>query len=257
MTQAAQQYRLGKTAARPGAVRLKLSNYLDASALPTPPATFGHENLIGATAWGMLGNDTVGDCVLAGGGHETMLWNREADKTVPFTAANSILDYSAITGYNPDDPATDKGTDMEVAAKYRRKTGLLDGDSKRHKVAAYVDVQVADLNEHLIAAYLFGAVGIGIQFPKSAMDQFNAGQPWDVVAGAEIEGGHYVPFVGRDPDFLYVVTWGRIQPMTTAFFEKYNDESIAYLSHEMLSGGKSLEGFNVSQLKTDLAQVTA
>jgi hypothetical protein len=68
----------------------------------------------------MLGNDTVGDCVLAGGGHETMLWNREAGKTVPFTAANSIKDYSAITGYAPADPSSDKGTDMEIADAYNR-----------------------------------------------------------------------------------------------------------------------------------------
>lgn len=246
-------YKLGKTPARQGAIKLKLIDYLDKSALPTPPATFGHQSLLGAD-WGMLANDSVGDCVLAGGGHEEMLWNREGGKTVSFTPANTLRDYSSITGYKPDDPSTDQGTDMEVAAKYRRKTGLLDGQGKRHKIAAYLDITPGDLNEHLIAAFLFGAVGIGINFPASAMKQFDSNQPWDVVKGSKLEGGHYIPLIARTADgYLNVVTWGRVQKMSVAFMTKYNDESIAYLSEEMLTSGKSPEGFNLAALKSDLA----
>ena len=248
-------YALGKLPARKDAIQLKFATYLQRAALPPIPAQFGHEDLETAP-WQMLGNDKVGDCVLAGGGHETMLWNIEAGKSVEFSQKNTLADYSAITGYNPDDPASDQGTDMELAAKYRRKTGLLDAAGKRHKVAAYLDLTPGDLTEHYAALYLFGAVGIGIKFPKSAMEQFNAGEPWDVVPGAELEGGHYIPLVAKR-DMLECVTWGRIQPMTEAFFNEYNDESVAYVSGETLHGGKSLEGFNLRQLKADLAQITA
>ena len=77
-------FKLGKKPARPGAVKFKLANYLEKLKLPTPPKVFGHEGLIGAN-WGMLGNDQYGDCVWAGAAHETMLWNKEAARTVTFS----------------------------------------------------------------------------------------------------------------------------------------------------------------------------
>jgi hypothetical protein len=99
----------------------------------------------------------------------------------------------------------------------------------------------------------FGAVGVGIQFPRSAMQQFNAGQPWDVVPGSPSDGGHYVPCVGRNSHGnLLVVTWGRLHAMTPEFFQRYNDENCAYLSFEMLKDGKSPEGFDQAALESDL-----
>jgi hypothetical protein len=248
------QLALGKTPARAGAMTFKLSSYLDKAALPKPPKTFGHEALIPAT-WGMLGNDAYGDCVWAGAAHETMLWNAEAGRKVAFTDKCVLSDYSAVTGFNPKKPSTDQGTDMVVAASYRRKTGVVDAAGKRHTVAAYLSIKPGDLNEHAIAMWLFGAVGIGIAFPTSAMDQFNAGKPWDVVSRSKIEGGHYIPLVARRAD-LECVTWGKIQRMTAAFFAKFNDESVAYVSLEALTNNKSPEGFDAAQLQADLAALT-
>jgi len=242
--------KLGKKPARPGAFRLRLRDYL--VTLPTPPAEFGHDGLV-ATDWGMLGNDRVGDCVLAGGAHETMLWTAEGGAPASFNDAGVLADYSAITGYNPADPSTDQGTDMQQAAAYRRATGLIDAAGNRHKVAAYLAITAGDLNEHLVAAYVFGAVGVGITFPDSAMAQFNAGQPWDVVAGSTIEGGHYVPLVASRGGLLQFVTWGKLQAATPAFFQANNDESVVYLSEETLANGVDLEGFNLDQLRADLA----
>ena len=45
--------------------------------------------------------------------------------------------------------------------------------------------------------------------------------------------------------------------MTDAFFRKYNDESIAYVSEEMLTGGKSPEGFDAAALLVDLKAIKA
>jgi hypothetical protein len=103
--------------------------------------------------------------------------------------------------------------------------------------------------------YLFGAAGIGIKFPNTAMDQFNAGKPWDVAKNSKIEGGHYIPGVGRDAKGnIVVVTWGKIQLMTPRFYAKYCDEVVAYVSDEALTtSGKTLEGFNLAELKADLS----
>lgn len=243
--------KLGKLPARKDAVKFKLSKYVDVSAFPKVPTTFGHETLI--SSWGMLGNDQYGDCVLAGGGHETMLWNKEAGQTVIITEKESLKDYSAITGFNPNDPNSDQGTDMQAAASYRLKTGLLDASGKRHKVGAYLAIIPGDIREHLLATYLFGAVGIGIEFPSYAMDQFNQGKTWTYRSKHSIEGGHYIPLVARRGSHGIIVTWGKTQPMTDSFFSHFNDESIAYVSEEMLTNGKSPEGFDLNQLKQDLA----
>jgi hypothetical protein len=242
--------KLGKKPARPGAVKLKLTKYLIKAKLPTPPKVFGHEALIGSI-WGVLGNDNYGDCVWAGAAHETMLWNKEAGRTITFDNQCVLKDYSAVTGFDPNDPNTDQGTDMQVAASYR---GVLDAHGKRHKVIAYLALTPGNTDQLAISIYLFGATGIGIKFPNTAMTQLNAGKPWDVAKNAKIEGGHYIPGLGRDAKGNFViVTWGKIQLMTPRFYEQYCDEVVAYVSDEALTtGGKTLEGFDLAELKADL-----
>jgi hypothetical protein len=246
-------FKLGKTPARRGAVTFKLAKYLVKPELPTPPKVFGHQELV--TAWGVLGNEKFGDCVWAGAAHETMLWNKESNRTVKFSEDAVLKDYSKVTGFKKDDPTTDNGTDMQVAASYRRKTGVLDGNGKRHKVKAYLALSPGNVDQLMLAMYLFGAVGIGFKFPDSAMAQFDAGKPWDVTAGPAPKDGHYVPGLGRDAKGnIVVVTWGKIQLMTPKFYKKYCDEVVAYISEEMLvpPAQVTLEGFKLDQLITDL-----
>lgn len=218
--------------------------------LPVPPATFGHYPAV--TAWGMLGNDTHGDCVWAGAAHETMVWNAAHGVSATFDDAHVLADYSAVTGFDPSDPNTDQGTNVRTALNYRRQVGIQDSTGGRHKIGAYLALAPGDMIELLRSAYLFGAVGIGIEFPQSAHDQFNAGQPWTVVSGSPVEGGHYVPVVGADLHYVYVVTWGRVQRVTKGFLRKYCDEAFALLSVEYLSHGLSPEGFDLAQLQADL-----
>ena len=246
--------KLGKLPAREGAVRLQLSRYLLPAQLPTPPAEFGHDGSV--ASWQMLANDTLGDCVIAGGLHETMLWTSIGSSIPPMDDAAAIANYEAIAGYDPDVPSSDRGTDVAHAASYRRRTGLVDAAGHRHKVGAYLALTPGDVQEHLLALYLFGAVGIGIEFPDSAMRQFNQGQPWHPVHGAKIEGGHYISAVARRAGQLVVVTWGREQAMTDSFLTTYNDESYAYLSSEYLRQNRNPEGVDLAALKRDLKALT-
>jgi len=244
--------KLGKLPARKDAVKLKLSNY---GTLPVAPKSFKLFTTV--SDWqGMLGNDRYGDCVWAGADHETILWNAERGQAVRFTEQNALSDYSAVTGFNPNDPNSDQGTDMQQAASYRRKTGVTDASGKRHTVAAYLAITPGNKDELKQAIYLFSNVGIGIEFPDYAMYQFNAGKSWHLQRGGTIEGGHYIPAVGYDGRYVYVVTWGKVQKMSWGFFAKYCDEAIVYLSDEFLTGALSPEGFNLSALNNDLAQLT-
>jgi hypothetical protein len=244
---------LGRKAATYDHRDLHFAHYTT-TVLPPVPPVFGHDNLIPGDGWGMLGNDSVGDCVFAGAAHETMLWAAEHQLPAPMDAATVLGDYSAVTGYNPANPATDQGTDVRQAMAYRRNTGIADATGKRHRISAYLALEPGNYTQLLEACYLFGAVGVGINFPSSAMDQFNKGRTWSVVHGAHIEGGHYIPVVAHRGT-IRLVTWGREIGMTRGFYAKYCEEAWAILSPEHFdpTTGKSPEGFDGQQLAADLA----
>ena len=250
--------KLGKAPATIDTRDLLFAKYRVAAQLPKGPVRFGHEKLFPCDGWGMLGNDTAGDCVIAGGMHETMLWSKLGKKTITFDATCAFRDYSAITGYHCKDPSTDNGTNVRDALKYRQKIGLRDVVGERHKIAAYVALEPGNLKELREAVWLFGAVGIGIRVTQKAMDQFYAGTYWKASAGKSL-GGHYIPVVCRritqmtPATLLGAVTWGKLHYMTEAFYSKYCDEAWAILSTEMLVDGRTDEGFDFAQLKTDLA----
>jgi len=141
-------FKLGKVPARrwqaPGNA-FRLTTYLNPGALPPLPVLFGHQNLV--AEWGMLANDRAGNCVIAGGMHETMLFNREAGRSVAFAEDGALADYRACSILQGDDPpfdpatlANDNGLDVQVAANYRRKTGLIDAAGARHTIAAFLDL---------------------------------------------------------------------------------------------------------------------
>lgn len=246
-------YALGKLPAR-NAFKLWLGHYIDHTKLPKVPKHFGH--IDDQIIWGVLGNDSVGNCVIAGAAHETMVYEYAVGRPMaPFTPENIIQQYSLLTGYDPSDPKTDLGTDAFAAAKWRQETGITDFVGNVHKITAFMGLKVGNLTELKLATYLFGACGLGIQLPNSAMDQFDNEEIWDVDLTSDIAGGHYVPVVGVNSRGNFVcVTWGRLQAMTPAFVSKYMDEGIAYYSSEYLnSKGATREGFNESQLLEDLA----
>lgn len=246
------RYKLGKKPAR-DAVKFRLASFVEKARLPAVPASFGHEGLIGRKGWYMLANDRVGNCVFAGAAHEHMMHGRIAKNPVLFDSVGVNSDYSAVTGFDPRRPETDVGTDMQQAASYRRRIGVVDTKGLRHRVAAYLAIDPGNVEQLYQAVYLFGCVGIGIQFPSSAMDQFERGQPWDVVDGSPIEGGHYIPLVSKRHAELRVVTWGAIQPMTEAFYKRYCDEVVAYVFTDSLMERKSPEGFAYEELIAALA----
>lgn len=224
------------------------------------PQIIGFSHVFGGN-WPMLGNDAYGDCVFAGGDHETSLLNWigfGAHKTVvtpqvQFVDENALSDYGAVTGFNPNDPSTDQGTVTQDALDYRRHTGLIDSRGVRHKIGAYVKLPLRNLTTLREALFLFEAIGVGIRFPASAMDQFNNGQPWTPVRGSQIEGGHYIPFIAAEPGWFYCVTWGATQKVSDAFVSEYADELWGILSIEGLYRRAQTDyaGYNWTQLIAD------
>jgi hypothetical protein len=142
----------------------------------TPPATVNFYSSIGGG--GMLGNDQYGDCVFAANGHiveqQTALGQ---GKEVTVTTAQALAEYSKVTGFNPNDPSTDNGAMVQDGLSDLQKSGLAG-----HKIAAFAEISISDMTTLKNAVSEFGVVDIGFNVPASAMSQFDAGQPWDVVS---------------------------------------------------------------------------
>ena len=233
--------------------KLRFGAYFNAATIPPTPTIFGHQYIIGPTSWGMLRNDSLSDCTIAGPMHVSMLWNKIAGNSVVFTDLDATDDYSAACGYVPGDPSTDNGGDMVSVAEYWRNVGMRDSTDTRHKIAAYLQIDVGNLAHVYAAAYLFGAVGLGVKLPQSAEAQFDVGEPWTVVPNDEAIDYHYVPLVGRTAQYSQVVTWGKLQDVSTPWLAAYLTEAVAVISLEDMINQKSPEGFAYADLANDLA----
>lgn len=249
--------KLGKRPARVNATVLKLADYFDhAAVLPYIPVDFGEDNV--RVVWPMQGNDVYHNAVWSGAAHETTLWCREAGTPVTITTENTLADYALVDDFDPDDPATDRGSDLQVAASYRRRIGIADAEGNRHRIGGYAALTPGDPDQLAAAVFVFGAVGVGLRFPDYAQEDFEQGKPWTVRHGVPgIVGGHYVPVVGRSAlGTFHAITWGRVQPMHENFYRRYCDEVLVYFSLEFLRAGVSPPGFDRAHLLADLEAFT-
>jgi hypothetical protein len=212
----------------------------------------------GPNNWGALGNDQYGDCVEADEGHYLMLRTANASSIVVPTTEQVLALYSAETGFNPNDPNTDQGTDETGDCQYMVSTGLLG-----HKASATGMVDPTNMALMRWCIQLFGACKIGLNVPQSAIDQFNAGQPWaQVPDDGGIAGGHDVPLVRYYADGSFdCITWGqrqRILPNFLAPSAGYLEEAHALLFPDFItSTGNTPAGFNLTMLIADLPLVEA
>ncbi|MEV0357093.1 hypothetical protein AB0H71_13630 [Nocardia sp. NPDC050697] len=247
--------RLGKLPARINSVHLRLSTYLNVPAVsPLIPAAFVPE----LPDLPMLGADETACGVWAGFAYEVTLASREAGAEVGFSAGSVLSDYTAAVGYDPADPRTDVGSDLQVAASYRRRIGVLDNTGRRHRVGAYATLTIGDPDQLAAAAFIFGSVGVGLRLPGHALDDLAAGRAWESRQGLPaVVGCHYVPVVGRaeNGNFL-ALAWGRVQEMSPMFYRRYCDEVLVYFSEEFMTAPASPPGFDRAQLLIDLQAFT-
>jgi hypothetical protein len=246
--------KLGRLAPHPETdrPRLKLGQFLTAAAYPAAPDTVDYISQV--DSWPMYGNDRLGDCTCAAAGHMIEAWTRYGQgTTIKVTDQDVLTTYEKVGGYDPRDPDSDQGAVMQDVLDYWRKTGIAG-----HKILAFAEVDVRSAGELAAAMYLFGHVYLGINCPDSAMNQFDAGKPWDVVRGAQVEGGHAIDWGFRSKGRNHkVITWGQPQEMTAAFFAKYVEEAWVVVDDRWLSAaGTSPEGLDVAALNSAFTELT-
>jgi hypothetical protein len=171
------------------------------------------------------------------------------DGTPHEVSDSDVLHMYEGLGYVPGDPNTDQGGTIPEALTLWRSQGV-----GGRKILGWAEVNLGDRAELLSACWLFGGLYCGFNVPQSAIDQFRAGEPWNVVSDdGGIVGGHCVPWVGYNATGPVVVTWGKVQPTTWAFFKKYFDEVAAVIGADYDKlGNRTIEGFSEQQLEKDL-----
>ncbi|MFJ8471285.1 hypothetical protein [Kitasatospora sp. NPDC094011] len=213
--------------------------------LPAPPAAVDWAT--GVTAWPMDGNDQYGDCTMAAAAHMIQSWNAQTAEqdTVP-TQQQVVAEYFQLSG------GQDTGL-VEADVLKTWQSGGLWGNT----VVAYAPVNVHSLTVLQQAIALFGAVYAGIQVPANAQQQFQAGEPWTLDPGwqrQKIEGGHAIPLLGYDAEWIYAITWGGVQRIAWDWWSTYADEAWAVLAQEYAQAG-TVNGIDMAALTADLKQV--
>lgn len=215
-------------------VELKFGAVFDVTQLPTPPMDMGRSNVVKAP-WKMLLNDKKSCCVISGYCHETMQLGATAGHTIPFSDPWVLKDYNFYQG-NKWWPFNDGGLDMEAAANTRRTTGVHDANGIRHRIKAYLDLPLGNARYLALAVWYLRVAGVGLNLPKNAQDLWASNRPWDDASLPPNGEGHYVPCIDRRANGNWIIiTWGKEQEMSDAFYKRYNILSLAYLSFESLN----------------------
>ena len=193
------------------------------------------------------------NCVEAQEGHFLMQRTANAGTIVIPTAEEVLALYTAETGFTPSNPNSDQGTSMASDALYMCSTGLLG-----HKADATGWVNPANLANLQWCIQLFGGIGLGVNLPQSALDQFNANQAWAVVADdGGIVGGHDIFASKYDGSFVYCITWAELVAVTPEWILKYADEAHGLVFLDWIEAtGVAPSGLNLVQLVADLQQLS-
>ena len=247
------QFKLGKLPPRHDPRTFKLSDYVQS--LPAAPPLVDWTGKV--PEYGMLSNDKLGCCVIAGMMHLAMQQRGAAGLPVVVPSDDDVIAaYSAIGGYVPGDPGTDCGCNLLDALNYWRQQGLTFG-GVNHRITAFAAVKLHDPAELASALWLFGGTLDGYALPASVQGQSAWKAPHGKLRGRTAPGswgGHCVEDPYDKGGSLEVISWGGEIPVYYGFRDAYCDESYVVFTPEWIdANGNSPCGFKRDALLADLA----
>jgi hypothetical protein len=238
-----------------------LKDYLEKEALSAPPTTCSYSTAAATSLANIYGNDTLGDCVIAGIGHTEGVLSANSGNEFIFSPSQIISLYSAIGGYVSGNPSTDNGCDEVTALNHWRHHGAPIG---HHKIAAYISIDPTSPVEYRQALWLFENLMFGLELPDAWVTPFpsKSGFIWDKAGKPDPENGHCVIGCGYDSTGVTIATWGMLGTMTDAAIADYltwqnGGQLFCVLSTELINSAikKSPAGLNWAQLVTDFASL--
>lgn len=213
----------------------------------------------------MYMNDTLGCCVISGLEHMFGVFNANAGgNQAIFTNWQTIKQYGAIGGYNPNAPLvngvnpTDQGCDEQTAMNH-----VVQYTMCGHSALGWMYINGADKDEVRLAMYLFENLVFGLELPDpwiSPSFPSSNGFTWDVAGAPDPNNGHCVIGAGANGTGIQISTWGLVGTMTYAAVSQYTANSLggelyAMISHEAIDKASYMapNGIGWKQLQADFA----
>jgi len=254
-------FKLGKLPPKKNPKTLRLSKYLATDMLPTPASKVYREYKVPEDAKLMFGNDTIGDCTCAGIANLLILMTCHTGSIFIPTLEDVIAVYSAVTGYDPrqtdadGNNPTDQGACMTDVLDYMRQTGMAG-----HKILAWAKIDHRNRTMRNLGVDLFGATYVGVNLPRSAEQQFDAGQDWSLVRHSAIVGGHAILRPGYGSQGDDYVTWAKWdQKASLEWSAAYVEEEYVVITEDWIDQvtEKTPGGLDLATLESDLKLVAS
>jgi hypothetical protein len=184
----------------------------------------------------MFGNNNAKNCVIAGRAHQTLRFEM-AEQNVLIHITNEDVERE----YRKEADAENNEIKLLDSLNLWWKRGW-EAAGQHFKIKGYGEIKDRTNREAIKRAiYVNMGVGLGFLLPDSALEQFKAGQPWEVTR--DLPGNtHYVYVSGYTTLGPVCVTWGRKQPMSWEFVTAYSDE--AYAIFDALDTPRMKRNFN-------------
>lgn len=231
------ELRLGKLPAREDKRTLQMRMFLTFKLPPLPDSYDVDTALPCPVTIDMLANDELGDCVMAGRGHQTRRFEAREQGCLALLPDKSVL-AAVRSEYIKEGHGKDNGLVVLDSLNCWRKGWTV--NRRKYNIYAFGKIHPGDREEVAATIYLLGGAQFGLELPKSAEAQFYAGEQWRIVAGPKGKkgslGGHLVynhkyELKECSEAGVTVVTWGKEQLMTWDFLEYYCDEAFAVVDN--------------------------
>ena len=155
-------------------------------------------------------NDTIGDCVETAGFNAVQTMAAREGKLTPIP--NHLVPgvYSAVTGYNPNIPATDQGTDPEVFFTWWRQNAIF--GCKLSNL-----IRLNPRNENAIRDSIIrnGGVFLCVELATAQQNEII----WTASGTPGSWGGHAVWCDSFEAELTFATSWGQVKPIDRSYFQ--------------------------------------
>lgn len=209
---------------------------------------------------GMMGNDSVGDCFFAAQYHGRQLRTLMTTGTMDTEPTTTVLEaYSAATGYQDGNPATDQGTDPAQGFAWITKNGLPLASGAKVDLLGAFEVDPRQPADCVSALDYCGGLSVGLTIPQR-LAQGDMGDVWDwLPSDTPSNEGHEV-LVGRMDVALSgnvgLISWGsKRYEMTPVFWNAAVNQVTAVVYRDWFEA-TGLTPFNMTpdQLAAEMAK---